>query len=70
MVTVPTPGNWDKIVAFTESPRNTFNEIRKARPDQEMVKKILLDYLEGCKFSKCEENKGYIKAMGVQNPPH
>ncbi|MCL4482496.1 MAG: glycoside hydrolase family 5 protein [Bacteroidetes bacterium] len=65
MVTVPTPENWDKIVAFTESPRNTFTEIRKARLDQETAKKILLDYLEGCKFSKCAENKGYIKAMGV-----
>ena len=31
--------SWNKVIEFTESPRNVFDEIRKARPDQELVKK-------------------------------
>ena len=66
MVAVPTPENWDKIVAFTESPRNTFNEIRAARPGQNEVRKIMFDFLENCRFEKCRHNNGYINAMGLQ----
>lgn len=66
MVTIPTPENWQVIVDFTESPRNGFAEIRAARPDQEVVKKAMLDFLENCKFSNCTENPEYIRAMGLK----
>jgi len=33
------PENWDKVIVFTESPKTGFAEIRKARPDQELIKK-------------------------------
>ena len=65
MVTVPTPFDWDKMVAFTEAPRKTFDEIRKARPNQEEARKILLSFLENCRFKNCGQNNGYIRAMGV-----
>lgn len=67
MVTVPTPENWDQIVAFTESARGNFAEIRAARPDQELVKKALLEFIENCQFRNCTVNDEYIKAMGL-NP--
>ncbi|MCY1721313.1 hypothetical protein OU798_13240 [Prolixibacteraceae bacterium Z1-6] len=66
MVTIPTPENWDKIVEFTEAPRGDFNAIRKARPNQEMVKKAMLDYIGNLKVSKCRINEEYIKAMGME----
>ncbi len=66
MVTLPTPEAWNKIVTFTESPRNTFDEIRKARPGQEEVRKIMLDFLGNVKFDKCAQNRGYIQAMGLR----
>ncbi len=65
--TINQPENWDQIVAFTEAPRGDFNEIRAARPNQELVKKAMLQFLENCKFSNCVVNDGYIKAMGL-NP--
>lgn len=66
MLTIPTPENWDKIVEFTEAPRTNFDEIRKARPDQEMVKKAMLQLVENCKFGNCKVNEDYIKAMGMK----
>jgi len=64
MVNIPPPENWDLIVNFTESQRNTFDEIRKARPDPEVVKRAMLDFLNNCKFANCRPNEGYIKAIG------
>lgn len=61
------PENWDKILEFTEKPRATYKEVREARPDQALVRKALLDYIECCRFSKCTRNENYIKAMGL-NP--
>jgi endoglucanase len=58
---------WDSIVVFTEKPRLSYMEIRDARPDQEMVKKAMLDLLENCKFQNCTKNEGYIRAIGM-NP--
>ncbi len=66
VMNIAQPENWDKIVAFTESPRNGFDEIRKARPDQEMVQKVLLQLIENCKFSNNKVNEGYVKAMGLK----
>lgn len=66
MVTIPTPENWQQIVDFTENSRTTYAEIREARPDQEMAKKAMLDFLENCKFGTCTKNPEYIIAMGLQ----
>ena len=63
---VADPANWEQIVAFTESPRTNFDEIRKARPNQEVAKKAMLDYLEQIKFANCTVNEGYVKAIGLQ----
>jgi endoglucanase len=66
MRNIAQPENWDKIIAFTESPRNGFDEIRKARPDQELVKKAMLQLIENCKFTNSKVNQGYVKAMGLK----
>lgn len=60
------PENWDVVVAFCESPRNNFDEIRKARPNQEVAKKALLGLIENCKFKNCVTNEGYVKALGLK----
>jgi aryl-phospho-beta-D-glucosidase BglC (GH1 family) len=67
MVTIPQPENWEKVVEYTEASRTSFNEIRTARPDQEMVKKAMSQLIENCKYKNCKANESYIKAMGM-NP--
>lgn len=66
MVHIKKPANWDLIVEYTQKPRNNFNEIRAARPDQELVKKAMLEILENIKFAHCIKNQGYIKALGMK----
>ena len=66
VMSISQPENWDKIIAYTESPRKSFDEIRKARPDQEMVKKAMLQMIENCKFNNSKVNEGYVKAMGLK----
>lgn len=66
VVTMPTPENRAKIVSFTQSPGNTFNQIRRSRPNQEIVQQLMSEFLLNCRFEKCTKNQGYIKAMGVR----
>jgi endoglucanase len=66
VVTIPTPEKWDSIVAFSEKPRLNYKEIREARPDQELVKKAMLDFLDNCRFVNCTKNEEYIRAMGMK----
>jgi aryl-phospho-beta-D-glucosidase BglC (GH1 family) len=66
MMSISQPENWDKIIEFTQASRNGFDEIRKARPDQEMVKKAMLQLIENCKYSNCKVNESYTRAMGMK----
>ena len=66
MVKIKEPENWDMIIKYTELPRGNFKQIREARPDQELVKKALAQFIENCKFKSCTKNEGYIKALGMK----
>ena len=61
------PNDWDVIVTFAESPRTTFEEVRKNRPAPEKVKIALAGFLENMKFKNCRINRGYIQALGMQD---
>lgn len=66
MVRINKPANWDLIIQYTLQPRNNFNEIRAARPDQALVKQAMLELLENMKFANCLKNPGYIEALGMK----
>ena len=66
MVRINKPANWDLIIQYTQQPRNNFNEIRAARPDQTLVKQAMLELLENMKFANCLKNPGYIEALGMK----
>ncbi len=65
MRTIPTPENWDVVLEFAKAPRTGFDEIRKVRPNQEIAKKAMLQFIDNMKFENTEINEGYIKAMGM-----
>lgn len=60
------PENWNKIVAFSETQRTTYQEIREARPEQYIVKKAMLDFIENCKYKNCVPQKDYIISIGLK----
>ena len=59
------PANWDLIVQFAESPRTTYKEIREARPDQTLARKILKDFIDNCKCRNNVPQEGYIRSLGL-----
>jgi len=66
LVTFKIPDNYDKVIAYAETPRISFEDIRKAAPaNREELKKALFDMLENCRFENCTPNKGYIEALGL-----
>ncbi|KAA6325763.1 Endoglucanase [termite gut metagenome] len=65
-VGITPPENWDSIIAFSESPRTTYKEIRDARSDQTTARKAMMDFIEACKFRNCIIQGGYVKALGLK----
>jgi endoglucanase len=66
IASVKKPADWDEIVKFAESPRQTFEEIRKARPDKNKIDRALRDYLENIKFANCRINEEYLRSLGLK----
>lgn len=66
-VGITPPENWDLIVKFSESPRGTYEEIRNARPNQELVRKAMTDFIEASKFKNNVVQTSYIEALGLQS---
>ena len=65
IVTFNQPPNYDSVIAYANTPRNNFDDIRKHRPSNTTeIKKALDDFLENCRFKNCTQNTGYIKALG------
>ena len=63
---IKAPENWEQIIAFSEAPRSTYKEIRDARPDQELMKKAMIDFIENSKCENCVPQVGYIRSLGLQ----
>jgi len=59
------PEDYDLIIQYANSPRNSFADIRKLRPDTEKAKKTLDKFLKNSLFKSCKPNEGYIKALGL-----
>ncbi|MDR1779698.1 MAG: glycoside hydrolase family 5 protein [Tannerella sp.] len=65
-ITVKDPDNWDAVVAYVESPRGTYREMRETRPDQKTMRQALLDMAENSRFENCIHNTDYINALGFE----
>jgi len=66
IVSIRRTAEWDSIITYAKAPRVTYEEIRKARPSADVIKKAFAEYLENCKFKNCTVNEGYLKALGLK----
>lgn len=66
IASIKKPEGWDEIIKFAETSRETFEEVRKARPRKEKVEFALESYLEQMKFKNCKINEGYLKALRLK----
>lgn len=63
MVGIKRPENWSEVIAFAESDRSTYANIRKARPNQHMARLALTDWLENIKIENCVLQEPYIESI-------
>ncbi len=65
-VSIKKTREFDAIIEFANSERVSYEDLRKNRPDIEIIRKALNDYLENCKFKNCRINKEYLEALGLK----
>lgn len=59
------PLYYDSVIAYANTPKKNFEEIRKNRPaNPGEIKQALAGFLENCLFKNCTQNTGYIRALG------
>ena len=67
IVTFNKPVDYDSVIAYANTPKYNFADIRKNRPANiAEIKKALAGYLENCRFKNCIQNKHYIMALGFR----
>ena len=66
MAGIRRPEGWDSIVVtYSETPRDTYQEWREARPDQATFRRLLTEFAENCRFEHCQPQTDYIQSMGL-----
>lgn len=66
IVTFPVPANYDQVMAFADTTKANFEQIRKFHPsDNDQIKKALEGFIINCEFRNCTPNMGYIEALGL-----
>ncbi len=67
MMGIVKPELWDSVVVkFSEADRSGFDAIRRARPDQQLARRLLMQFAENAKTANCKVQTGYIKSMGLK----
>lgn len=60
------PEGWEEIVAFTETSRMSYGEIRQNMPDREAARRALNRFVENCKFENCTPQTSYIASIALK----
>lgn len=67
IMTFDRPEGYEEVIRFADAARASYEEIRKARPPVESVRKALRGFLENSRFPRCRQNGGYVRALGAEN---
>ena len=65
IISIKKTEEYDRIIEFANGERTSFEDLRENRPDIEIVRKALTDYLENCKLQNCKINNEYLEALGL-----
>jgi endoglucanase len=68
-VTFDRPAFWEEIVAYADTSRATFEQIRDRRPSRAHIEVAFAGFLENCRFKNCRINGEYLRALGMAIPP-
>ncbi len=65
IVSINAPEDYNIIIKYANSDRQSFGDIRKLMPDKNSVSKILQEYLNNILFKNCKKNVDYLKALNL-----
>ena len=66
MMGIQRPEQWDSVVVkYSETDRTTYKDLREARPNQQMFRQQLDDFIRNCRFERCHKQEGYIRSLGM-----
>ena len=66
MMGINRPELWDSLVVkYSETNRTTYKDLREARPNQELFRQQLHQFITNCLFEHCREQKEYVLSMGL-----
>ena len=54
------------VVKYSETDRTTYKDLREARPNQELFRQQLRQFIRNCHFEHCREQKEYVLSMGLK----
>lgn len=67
MLNFKKPAHYDRFIQFAETSRASFEDLRKAVPqDRTLIKQALDVLLDNCTFQNCKANTSYIEALGFK----
>jgi len=69
MVQFPKTKEWDEIINYAEAPKQSFEQIRNAKPNKQVVQKAFSDLLVNIQFKNCTINDGYLQALDIKLSP-
>ena len=65
IVSINQPQDYEAIIKYADSDRQSFGDIRKSMPDKEMISKVLAEYLNDILFRNTKTNTDYLKALDL-----
>ncbi|MCU0429640.1 MAG: glycoside hydrolase family 5 protein [Cytophagaceae bacterium] len=68
VVSFDLPANYNLLIQYAKSNRSTYEGIRENRPDAQLCMKALMQFIENSKAKNCQDNPGYIDALGLKIP--
>ena len=69
MMGIQRPELWDSVVVkYSETDRTTYKNLREARPNQQLFRQQLDEFIRNCRFERCHKQEEYIRSLGMT--PH
>ena len=66
MMGIQRPERWDSVVVkYSETDRTTYKNLREARPNQQLFRQQLDEFIRNCRFERCHKQEEYIRSLGM-----
>ena len=66
MMGIQRPEQWDSVVVkYSETDRTTYKNLREARPNQQLFRQQLDEFIRNCRFERCHKQEEYIRSLGM-----